>query len=82
MQVISRKGQGTVAWVSIRVLTLRVDSLQSLIAIKLLLTSSQPFLGLLRDCTPGTRWGEDTVRAAWRHAEAGRNDRPRGAPSG
>src|SRR5262249_128596 len=33
--------------------------------------------GILRDCTPGAPSGsEDTVRAAWRHAEAGGNDRP------
>ena len=33
--------------------------------------------GILRDYTPGTSEGsEDIVRAAWRHAEVGRNDQP------
>ena len=36
-------------------------------------------LGILRDHTPDpcrNQW-EDMVRSVWRHAEAGRNDRPR-----
>ena len=34
-------------------------------------------LRILRDYTPGTsERGEDIVRAAWRHAEVGRNDQP------
>jgi hypothetical protein len=34
-----------------------------------------------RDCTLDTRKGDDTVRSAWRHAEAGRNARPFGGNS-
>ena len=38
----------------------------------------RPMSRILRDCTPGiqSRLDEETVRAAWRHAEAGRNVQP------
>ena len=37
-----------------------------------------PMSRILRDCTPSIqlRLDEETVRAAWRHAEAGRNVQP------
>ena len=41
--------------------------------------------GILRDCTPGATHksgrAEETVRAAWRHAESGRNDLTRPSAS-
>ena len=38
----------------------------------------RPMSRILRDCTPGiqSRLDEETVRAAWRHAEVGRNVQP------